>query len=386
MTSTKEKQSNLFILILMSSITFMAILAELMPAGVLSDIALSLNVSQARASQLIGFYAVASALAGIPLVSLTISVNRKLLLEALLAIFALANLVVALAPSLTIALIGRALGGACAGTLWPMITAYAMKLVRKEETGKAVTIVMAGITVGMSLGLPALTLLGAIYGYRSEFLTLVIGLILIALLCFKYLPSVKGDVASKTNSPFSILRNNGVQKMLLLTFLGVGANYGVYTFITQLVKERVYPNVPTAQLFFGIGSIISVILLMRFIDKYMYASMLAIFLLGAFTMFMFYISSNLYFLHFAFFMWGLGFGSLSSLFQTATAKQVNEAAAVANALQSSSFNFAIMFGSTGASLLLNQGGINLLLLAAFMLLLLGFGTTIMSQNNLRNKY
>lgn len=382
MTEKNKEKTNILILVLMASITFMAILAELMPSGVLPEIAEKLNVSQSQAGQLIGFYAIASALAGIPLVSLTININRKLLLTVLLSVFAFANLIVALAPSLTVALIGRALGGACAGTLWPMITAYAMKLVRKEEAGKAVTIVMAGITVGMSLGLPLLTLLGATYGYRSEFFALVFGLILIAVLCLLYLPSVPGEKASKMNSPFSMLKNIGVLRMLALTFFGVGAHYGVYTFITNLVKERAYPSVPTAQLFFGIGSVISVILLMRFIDKYMYGSMLAIFAIGVLTMFMLYIARNTVLLHFSFLLWGLGFGSLSSLFQTATAKQVKEGAAVANSLQSSSFNFAIMFGSSSAGLLLDVSGVNAILLAAVLLLFIGCIFSTFSKKSL----
>lgn len=61
-------------------------------------------------------------------------------------------------------------------------------------------------------------------------------------------------------------------------------------------------------------------------------------------------------LHLAFVLWGLGFGSLSSVFQAATARQVREGTAVANALQSSSFNFSIMIGSSVGGVLLGQKG------------------------------
>lgn len=384
MVETKSKQNNLFILTLMASTTFVAILAELMPSGVLPDMAVGLGVSQANAAYLIGFYAVASAFAGIPLVSLTMNVNRKVLLEILLLGFACANLLVGIAPSFAVALFARALGGACAGTMWPMITAYAMKLVKKEETGRAITIVMTGITVGMSVGLPLITLIGTNYGFRLEFLSLVVLLVLIAALGWLYLPSVPGEKPTKTNSPFAMLKNGGVLRMLLLTFFSIGANYGAYTFITNLVKDHAYPGIAIAQAFFGIGSVVSVILLMRFIDKHIYACMLTVFLLGACTMLLFYVSKNVICLHFAFFSWGLGFGSLSSLFQTATAKQVKEGAAVANALQSSSFNFAIMFGSTAAGILLDKGGTDLLLLAAAIFLLLGFVASVLCKKYLHN--
>lgn len=382
MTDVKTKKSSLAILTLMASITFMAILAELMPSGVLPDMANYFNISKGTAGGLIGAYAIASAFLGIPLVSITISWNRKLLLEILLIGFACANLIVGLAPNFTLALIGRAIGGACAGTMWPMITAYAMELVSKEEAGKAITIVMSGITVGMALGVPAMTLIGTIYGFHLEFLALVVGLVLIAILCHLYLPSVQGEKASKSNSPFTMFKNKGVLWMLGLTFLGVGANYGVYTFITNLVSDSQYPSVTTAQFFFGIGSVISVLLVMCFIDRYMYGIMLAVFAVGACTMLLFVFNHAQILFHIAFILWGLGFGSLSSLFQTATAKQVKEGAAVANSLQSSSFNFAIMFGSTGAGILLGQAGTRAMLLASCGLLVLGVFLTYLCKKKL----
>lgn len=67
----------------------------------------------------------------------------------------------------------------------------------------------------------------------------------------------------------------------------------------------------------------------------------------------------------------MAFGSLSSLFQSSTARQVTERTAVANALQSSSFNFSIMIGSTVSGLLLEQGGISPIIIMSAGLFLLG---------------
>lgn len=61
MTDVKTKKSSLAILTLMASITFMAILAELMPSGVLPDMANYFNISKGTAGGLIGAYAIASA-------------------------------------------------------------------------------------------------------------------------------------------------------------------------------------------------------------------------------------------------------------------------------------------------------------------------------------
>lgn len=383
MENIRNSKKNLPLLILMSSITLMAILCELVPTGFLPQIANNFEISISKSGILVGIYALASAIFGIPLISYTVSWDRKKLLTILLCGFAIANIIVGVSPSFELMILGRMLGGMCAGTLWPMITAYGMKLVDEKDEGKAVTIVMAGITIGMSVGLPIMTWIGTYLGYRAIFLILGILLAIIAILCNRLLPRVSGEKKSKSNSPLTMIKNRGVLLVIILTFLGVGTNYGVYTFITNLINDVKYPSVALAQLFIGIGSIISIIFTMKYIDKHLNVLILSLFFLTALTFILFFISKNLILLHIVFFIWGLEFGSLSSIFQTATAHQVTEGTAVANALQSSGFNFSIMIGSTGAGFLLDSIGVSAILFSAFIISILGFAIVILNQKNFK---
>lgn len=383
MENIRNSKKNLPLLILMSSITLMAILCELVPTGFLPQIANNFEISISKSGILVGIYALASAIFGIPLISYTVSWDRKKLLTILLCGFAIANIIVGVSPSFELMILGRMLGGMCAGTLWPMITAYGMKLVDEKDEGKAVTIVMAGITIGMSVGLPIMTWIGTYLGYRAIFLILGILLAIIAILCNRLLPHVSGEKKSKSNSPLTMIKNRGVLLVIILTFLGVGTNYGVYTFITNLINDVKYPSVALAQLFIGIGSIISIIFTMKYIDKHLNVLILSLFFLTALTFILFFISKNLILLHMVFFIWGLEFGSLSSIFQTATAHQVTEGTAVANALQSSGFNFSIMIGSTGAGFLLDSIGVSAILFSAFIISILGFAIVILNQKNFK---
>jgi predicted MFS family arabinose efflux permease len=56
--------------------------------------------------------------------------------------------------------------------------------------------------------------------------------------------------------------------------------------------------------------------------------------------------------HLAFFLWGLAFGPLVTMFQTAVSKQVDEAKDVATSVQSSVFNLSIMAATWVGGLLL----------------------------------
>ena len=355
--STHEQHQNpisWFIFGLMASVTFIGILSELMPSGILPQMTEGLGVEQTQVGFLVGIYALASAIFAIPLISMTLWVNRKVLLLLLLAGFALSNLVVGLTSSYPLIVTMRIIGGICAGIMWPMIAAYGTALVPENLHGKAITIIMAGNTFGVSLGLPIMTFIGTLVGWRTSFIVLGALGALIALLAAKYLPSVQGEKLTQSNSPIAVLKIPAVWIVLIITFLSVVAHYSTYTYITLLVESIDFVGgISLALLIFGIGSVISVILSAKIIDTHLRGLIVAMLACGVITMllFVFFRGTN-GFAHLAFLLWGLAFGPLVTMYQTAVSKQVTEAKAVATSVQSSVFNFSIMIATWVAGLIL----------------------------------
>lgn len=366
--------------ILMGSVTFMAILSELMPSGVLPQMATGFGISQAQAGGFVGQYAIASALFGIPIVSATMEWDRKKLLLLLLGGFAVANIIIGLVPSYGLAVLARIVGGICAGALWPMISAYGMSLVSPHEYGKAVAVIMAGTTLGMSLGLPIMTWVGTTFGFRIEFIVMGIFIFLIAALCQIFLPHVSGEKRSKSNSPLTMLKNKGVLLVILLTVLAVVANYGVYTYITKLVNDIQYPGIGLAQILFGIGSILSVVIAGRFIDAHLQKVCIGMLASAGIAMACFYWADMTFLHHLSFMLWGIGFGALVTLFQTAVTRQVTKGMAIATSLQSAAFNFSIMIGSTMGGWLLASGSSAPIVMMAMRLLAAGIIISIFAKN------
>ena len=373
------------IFILMASVTFMAILSELVPSGILPELMTGLGISEAQAGTLVGFYAIASAIFAIPLISATVEFSRKKLLICLLIGFALSNVLVGFAPSYSLAIVGRVIGGICAGVLWPMIAAYGMKLVDDEHKGLAVAVIMSGTTFGMSLGLPLVTLVGTNVAWRIEFLVIAILIILIALGSHFMLPEVSGEKRVRANSPLTLIKNKGVLIIILLTFISVLTNYGVYTYITNLVDSINYSGgIGFAQVLFGIGSILSVLIAGKIIDKHIKILCLLM-LASSLLAFIFFgsLSSISFMVHLGFILWGIGFGALVTLYQTAVARQVpSNASAVATSLQSASFNFSIMIASSLGGAILASGNINNLLFLMAAILGIGLLVAILSKKTL----
>jgi len=115
-----EKFPWLYLLIL-SSVTFIGILSELVPSGILPEMSSGLQVSYSAIGFLVSIYAIASAVGTIPLITLTMPMNRKKLLMILLIIFGISNLVIAFSSSYFIISVARLAGGISAGVLWPMV-------------------------------------------------------------------------------------------------------------------------------------------------------------------------------------------------------------------------------------------------------------------------
>ena len=342
------------IMILMSSVTFVGILSELMPSGVLPLMMADLNINEVQTGNLVGFYAIASAIFAIPLISMTMQFNRKMLLMILLGGFAVSNILAGLVHDYMIIIVLRVIGGICAGVMWPMIAAYGMRLVDEKHHGKAIAVIMAGTTLGISLGMPIMTSIGNEYGWRTEFIGLGVVIIAIAIVGFFALPSIPGEKLTKSSSPFALLKIPEVLIVLLLTLLGVIAHYGVYVYITSLVDEiQLSGGVESALLYFGIGSLISVLLAIKYTDKYLRLLTIAMFGLLIISMPVFLLFGGTSGLgHFAFFLWGLSFGPLVTLLQAAVSRQVETAKDVATSVQSSVFNLSIMIASSVAGLLL----------------------------------
>jgi len=352
-----EKQTfSWFVFGLMASVTFVGILSELVPSGILPQMSEGLDAEESEIGFLVGVYALASAVAAIPLISFTLGMNRKMLLMVLLIGFAASNVVVGLTSSYSVMVVFRIVGGVCAGVMWPMIAAYGTRLVPEDMHGRAITVIMSGNTLGISIGLPVMTAVGLAFGWRSVFLVLGALVAVIAVLSHFFLPSVEGEKLRKSNSPLAMLKMKPVLIVLLLTFLGVVAHYGVYTYITLLVDMLDFAGgIGMALLIFGIGSVISVVVSARYIDAYLRPLIVSMLAVGGISMGLFLAFGGMNVIsHTAFFLWGLAFGPLVTMFQTAVSKQVEEAKDVATSLQSSVFNLSIMIATWVGGMLLND--------------------------------
>jgi predicted MFS family arabinose efflux permease len=157
---------------------FIAMLTEVLPAGLLPQIGRGLAVSDALAGQLMTLYALGALLTAIPLTTATRGMRRRPLLLLAITGFLVFNTITVLSSSYTLTLTARFFAGMAAGLTWSLIGGYARRMVAVPLQGRALSVAMIGIPLALSIGVPLGTWSGALAGWRTPF-AIISGLALI---------------------------------------------------------------------------------------------------------------------------------------------------------------------------------------------------------------
>ncbi|WP_402467844.1 MFS transporter [Isoptericola aurantiacus] len=248
---------------------FVAITTEVLPVGLLPQLARGVDVTEARAGLLVTVYAFVVAALAVPLTVATRSYPRKPLLLVTVTTYAVSNLLVAVAPTFLTVAAARTLGGIGHAVFFSVSIAYASRLVGPLHTGRALTLVTAGGTLGFVLGVPLGTSLGDAVGWRWSFGVLAAVCGLTAVLVARLLPAVVVEPATTTGRAGA--RRGRVRLGIVVatnTVLFCG-HYTVYTYVSPLLLSTGLPegSVGPVLLVFGAVGLVGLWAAARFLDR-----------------------------------------------------------------------------------------------------------------------
>ncbi|MFC7104064.1 MFS transporter [Nonomuraea rubra] len=178
-------------------------------AGLLPPISTDLGVSRSAAGQLMTVFALAYALLSPVLAALTARMSRRTVLLVAMGVFVAGNTLTALAPTYALVMLTRVVAAAGAAMFTPTSSAVANALTEPERRGRALALVMGGLSVSSAIGVPLGTWLGEAAGWRAT-LWLVAGLGLVGLVGVAALvPEVRIPVSGRLRERFEPLRDRG---------------------------------------------------------------------------------------------------------------------------------------------------------------------------------
>ena len=134
--------------------TFSVVTTEMLPVGLLTPIADTLDTSTGTAGLMISLPALLAALFAPLVVIVSGSLDRRKILCGLLSLLVIANIASALAQNMAWMLAARILVGFCMGGIWAIAGGLASRLVSARSIGLATSIIFGGVAAASVLGVP----------------------------------------------------------------------------------------------------------------------------------------------------------------------------------------------------------------------------------------
>ncbi|MFE2261524.1 MFS transporter [Streptomyces griseosporeus] len=354
----REPRLPLAALLALATAVFVTSLTETLPAGLLPAMSAGLKVGEPAMGQSVTIYAVGTALTAIPLSAATAGWRRKRLLLTAMAGFAAANTVTALSASYPLTMAARFLAGVAAGLAWALLAGYARSLVAAPLRGRAVAVVMTGIPVALSLGVPAGTYLGELLGWRAAFALMTA--VAVALLGWIGLlvPDRPGQERGARAPMLRALGVPGVVPVLFVTLVFVLAHTVLYAYVAAFLDHAgLGGSTGLVLLVFGAASLVSIWYVGARIDRRLRAlTVAATLLVGAGAALLAVSAHSLPAVYAAAALWGLGWGGVPTLLQTAAADAGGEHAEAAQAMLVTLWNVAMAGGGVVGGVLLDRVG------------------------------
>jgi predicted MFS family arabinose efflux permease len=209
--------------------TFTLVTTEMLPIGLLPQIAADLRRSLPGTGLLVTVYALVVLVMSLPLTLLTRRVPRRVLLGGVLAVFALSTLASALAPGFGFLLATRIVTAVAQALFWSIVVSTAVGRFPPDQRPRVVGALFTGSSLAPVIGLPLGTWIGQQAGWRVAFLVMAVIGIATCATVVAALPTIRPEDEPARAGQFPSLRRYVV--LLVVTALAVTGMFSTYTYI-----------------------------------------------------------------------------------------------------------------------------------------------------------
>ena len=273
MTDKTGKYGHIFPLLLLTVAGFTFNTSELIPIGLLTDIASDFHVSEARAGLLITVYAWVVALMSLPLMLLFAKWDYRRLMMWVVGVFFFSHIGSVMSTGYY-SLMASRIGVALAHSLfWSIAPAMAVAVTPPEKRATALSALVAGGGIALIAGLPLGRILGLVAGWRATLgaLGALAGLVWLGLK-FGFPPLPQADRSESRKAMLSSLVHCKPLLMIyLITAVIVTGHYTGYSYIepfmAQVAGMKASAITVTLSLF-GVAGLIGSYIMSRWFNRY----------------------------------------------------------------------------------------------------------------------
>lgn len=248
--------------------------SELIPIGLLTDIASDLNVSEAKAGLLITVYAWVVALMSLPLMIIFAKVNFRTLMSGVVGVFFISHIFTIFSTGYFTLMASR-IGVALAHSLfWSIAPAMAVAVMPPEKKATALSALVAGGGIALIMGLPLGRVLGILAGWRITFAAIAVLAFLIFLGLRLRFPSISPDLSKDDNRKQMIKSLWQCRPLLwiyVVTAVIVTGHYTGYSYIEPFMAQIAGMDESTITCtlsLFGIAGLSGSYLMSKYFNRY----------------------------------------------------------------------------------------------------------------------
>lgn len=334
--------------------------SEFLPVGLLPNIAEHLNETVSFTGLVITGYAWVVAVMSLPLTIITAKLERRKLLLALIAVFALAHFAVIVADTFERLFAARVAVALTHSIFWSIMTPLAARMAPRGKRAVGLAAVMGGTIVATVLGVPIGTQLGHMFGWQEAFFIIGIAAALVFALIWLVLPECVSTHAGSLKSLPVILKRPALIQLYCLTAVTVLGQYTAYSYISPILQSVggfADGDVVTTLFVFGIAGIIGTVLSSKLVDRYPSGALVAPLIAISACLFLIIPTCH----HFGVLIgvvviWGAAMTAVCMAFQTMLLNAAPDAADIAASLYSGIFNIGIGGGAFLGSRILSASG------------------------------
>jgi len=269
----------------MTFCVFILIASEFLPVSLLTPIARDLHVTEGWAGQGIAISGVLAVLTSLTISQVAGNTNRKYLLLGLTFLMAVSGMVIFLASSYPVYMVGRALIGITIGGFWSMSAATAIRLVPQHQVPRALAIFNGGNALATVVAAPLGSYLGATVGWRGAFLCLVPLAIAAFIWQCVSLPTMEIDRERKPRrSVLRLFRLSSVSTGLIACGLFFMGQFALFTYVRPFLETVTRVNASGLSLILlaiGVAGFVGTLIITKFLNARFYQTLIMIPLLMA---------------------------------------------------------------------------------------------------------
>jgi len=217
--------------------TFASVTTEFLPVGLLTNIAAGLGVSEGTAGLMVTMPAVMAAIMGPLLIVLSGRLDRRTVVLVLSALLVVSNALAAIAPNFATMLVARVMLGIVVGGFWTFAPSIVARLVPESMQPRAMSYVLAGISLATVAGVPAGALLGDLAGWRSAFIVSGVLAAVVLAMQLRLLPRMPAQRAIPARDLLKPMLRPAARSVLLVTLLMVTGHFLAYTYLRPMLDQ-----------------------------------------------------------------------------------------------------------------------------------------------------